>query len=599
MTTLVEIGLSNLCIAAVLAMLAAAVGRWGRRPALTHGLWVLVFLKLITPPLVIVPIGWLEPAAHFASAESDIVEVATLPVDRNLPAGIAWELEIDEPPAEGNEIILPPTRSAPDVAASPRASNAGSTSPAVHWMSTFPWVAAAGWLWCLTGAASLFLAGYRIWQFQRMLRRAAVAPSEIQAEVGRLARVLGLKDKPVVWLVLQAMSPALWVLGKRRAILIPEGLLERLSPEQRATLLAHELAHLRRRDHWVRCLELAVLSLYWWCPLVWWARARLREAEEECCDAWVVWALPGAARAYAFALVETVDFLAGAPPALPQLASGFGPVQRLQRRLTMILRGTAPRTLTAAGGVLLIALGMGLLPLMPSWGQEVRRDREAGGERKKEAERKKDAERSKEKEAQEEDQAFNLKKLRLMQADLERARAQLEAQRAELDKRAMELQRAMELLKRHERYPGFGEKPDPKPRPEKAPGGRAGGPGKGPAGMGPPPDLERRLREMERKLESLLDEMAALRRDLKKGPGFGGSPGRFAPKERPDAPESPKAPKRDPDRRSGQGPMGPGAPPGPAGPGPGFVPRPVDPPAPPAGNLPRPRDPNLDDGPRG
>jgi beta-galactosidase len=36
--------------------------------------------------------------------------------------------------------------------------------------------------------------------------------------------------------------------------------------------MAHELAHLRRCDHWVRRLELVVTALYWWFPPVWLAR---------------------------------------------------------------------------------------------------------------------------------------------------------------------------------------------------------------------------------------------------------------------------------------------------------------------------------------
>ena len=40
-------------------------------------------------------------------------------------------------------------------------------------------------------------------------------------------------------------------------LLVPVQLWDRLGERQRATLLAHELAHLCRRDHWVRCLELA------------------------------------------------------------------------------------------------------------------------------------------------------------------------------------------------------------------------------------------------------------------------------------------------------------------------------------------------------
>src|SRR4051812_12799756 len=61
---LLEAGLSNLIVAGVLAALAAAVARWGNRPALAHGLWVLVLLKLVTPPVVPLPLFWLpaEPA---------------------------------------------------------------------------------------------------------------------------------------------------------------------------------------------------------------------------------------------------------------------------------------------------------------------------------------------------------------------------------------------------------------------------------------------------------------------------------------------------------------------------------------------------------
>jgi hypothetical protein len=55
-STLLGIGLANAVMAAVLAVLAAAVGRVWRKPALRHALWLLVLLKLVTPPLLPVPI---------------------------------------------------------------------------------------------------------------------------------------------------------------------------------------------------------------------------------------------------------------------------------------------------------------------------------------------------------------------------------------------------------------------------------------------------------------------------------------------------------------------------------------------------------------
>jgi hypothetical protein len=158
----------------------------------------------------------------------------------------------------------------------------------------------------------------------------------------------------------------LWAFLGEPRVLVPASLLERLSEEQWDTLLAHELAHLRRRDHWVRLLELAVIGLYWWHPVVWWARRQLREVEEQCCDAWVVWALPGAAEVYATTLVEALTYLSGARSILPLAASGIGQVTLLKRRLTMIMRGTTPRALSATGSLAVFGLAAVLLPLYPT-----------------------------------------------------------------------------------------------------------------------------------------------------------------------------------------------------------------------------------------
>src|SRR5262249_24790360 len=55
---LLHVGLSNVLMASLLAVAAMTLGRLCRRPALTHALWLLVLLKLVTPPLVWVPIPW-------------------------------------------------------------------------------------------------------------------------------------------------------------------------------------------------------------------------------------------------------------------------------------------------------------------------------------------------------------------------------------------------------------------------------------------------------------------------------------------------------------------------------------------------------------
>ena len=98
----------------------------------------------------------------------------------------------------------------------------------------------------------------------------------------------------------------LWPARRRAAIVLPSGLLDDQNKEDQAILLAHELAHVCRRDHWVRWFETLVLAAFWWHPIAWLASRRLRQAEEQCCDTWVMWAFPREAKRYAHALLRTV-----------------------------------------------------------------------------------------------------------------------------------------------------------------------------------------------------------------------------------------------------------------------------------------------------
>ena len=178
-----------------------------------------------------------------------------------------------------------------------------------------------------------------------------------------LAVRLGLRRCPVVWLIPGPLPPMVWAAFGPARLLFPAALLGRLDAEGRAALLLHELAHLRRCDHWVRWPELLAVGLYWWCPLSWWARWQLHLHEEECCDAWVVGELPPCADAGA--ILETIDFLAEARPAVPVAASGLGRLPSLKKRLTAIMQRRTPKRLSAAGWLAVLVCAA-LLPLRPA-----------------------------------------------------------------------------------------------------------------------------------------------------------------------------------------------------------------------------------------
>jgi bla regulator protein blaR1 len=375
MNALLQIGLTNAAMAAVLAVAAAGAGKICRRPALVHALWVLVLVKLVTPPLVVVPISLPEQSSISDTAESTAVqESATVPAEpeRNAPLepSKSWVAQPVPPEdmvphvhAQSNDLPSAPSEPLIDSVALVEAE---STSD----LPKLPWLTLLGFAWLGGSCVWFSIALTRIWRFQQVLNAAQRGSAEFQQETNELGTQLGLRDCPAVWVVPGVVSPLLWAVAGYPRLLLPSGLVGRLDALQRRTLLAHELAHYRRRDHWVRCLEFLALGLYWWFPVVWWARRKLREAEEECCDGWVLWTLPEAAKAYASALVETLDFLSGSQRALPPVASGLGQLDLLRRRLAMIMRGNTPQRLGGIGLMTVVGLGALLLPLWPTWGQQ-------------------------------------------------------------------------------------------------------------------------------------------------------------------------------------------------------------------------------------
>ena len=95
-------------------------------------------------------------------------------------------------------------------------------------------------------------------------------------------------------------------------------------------------------------------------------------AEEQCCDAWVVWALPTARHDYAQALMQTIEFLSKVSTPVPANATGVGQVHTLKRRFTMIMRGTTKRSISRAGLFGLVAVAALVLPTLPSLGPTLR-----------------------------------------------------------------------------------------------------------------------------------------------------------------------------------------------------------------------------------
>jgi beta-lactamase regulating signal transducer with metallopeptidase domain len=225
------------------------------------------------------------------------------------------------------------------------------------------WPIAVALVWLAGAIAYVTILVRRCIGFSRVLAASTAAGAEITESVRRLAAKLGLRRRLRVRMVEATLPPLVWSLGPRPVVVLPARLLAELSPQERDALLAHELAHVRRCDDLVRWLEVIVLGAYWWNPVAWFARRKLREAEEECCDAWVVWALPGERRSYGEAMLATIEFLTDGPK-LPVLAgSNFGG-SFYKRRIEMILNRNVNCRISWLALSMIALLAVAVLPVL-------------------------------------------------------------------------------------------------------------------------------------------------------------------------------------------------------------------------------------------
>ncbi len=116
-------------------------------------------------------------------------------------------------------------------------------------------------------------------------------------------------------------------------ILLPLGTLTGLSSQQLESILAHELAHIRRHDYLLNILQSLLEILLFFNPFVWWISSKIREERENCCDDLAV-EITGDH----LVLAKTLAVLEAKRLEVPALALGLtgqkgGLVQRIKRLL--------------------------------------------------------------------------------------------------------------------------------------------------------------------------------------------------------------------------------------------------------------------------
>ncbi len=215
-------------------------------------------------------------------------------------------------------------------------------------------------VWALGALVLLAASARSVLRLSRRLRsRPRVVGGTLHAQLRGLAAEAGLGD--AVRLSCSSRVPVPVALGvRRREICVPPRAVAGLTDEQQEGMLAHELAHLARRDPFWLLLAQGIASALFFQPLNWVARRRLREISEVLSDEWAV-ARTGRPLSLAACLAEVAGWSVGRPmlpvPGMADRPSSLG------RRIRRLLDGTRSpehperRTwLAVAMGLLVIAV---------------------------------------------------------------------------------------------------------------------------------------------------------------------------------------------------------------------------------------------------
>ena len=230
------------------------------------------------------------------------------------------------------------------------ATNANSVPTFSPFISTQQWVIHQSWMetatdwleshyvaivlvWLIGFIFFMIRLGTGLWQVHKLqTQHLKPVGAAWQAKIDMLSERLGLKKPVRLFESALARSPMAigWI---KPVVLFPIGLINHLSPAEVEAVLAHELAHIARRDWLFNLLQAFVEALFYYHPAVWWVSAVIRSERENCCDDAAL-AATGSPLIFAKALVQVQEL---AIPA-PRLALGIGGSSRRPLLLERIRR---------------------------------------------------------------------------------------------------------------------------------------------------------------------------------------------------------------------------------------------------------------------
>ncbi len=143
--------------------------------------------------------------------------------------------------------------------------------------------------WVLVSTILLLRFATRFLMSLHLVRRSRPAQVDAVTAVIETAKSrLGIDREVLVHSSDRIRSPVIWCWSSRPVLLIPNGTSANVNRLDWTSIVCHELAHWKRRDHICGLFAELMACALPWQLLLWWVHRRLVRLSEEACDDWVI-----------------------------------------------------------------------------------------------------------------------------------------------------------------------------------------------------------------------------------------------------------------------------------------------------------------------
>jgi bla regulator protein blaR1 len=182
-----------------------------------------------------------------------------------------------------------------------------------------------------------------------------VETGELVQSLRRLERVVGVRKPIRLAFSSAAFEPGVFGI-LHPVLLLPNGIVNELDSDHIEAVLLHELNHVHRRDNLIAFLQMAIQTIFWFHPVVWWVGSRLVVERERACDEEVL-GLCSKPKVYAESILRICAYCNALPMHYVSSIGGGD----LRRRIETIVSRRIGKRLNVFYKCLLVSLAVGTI----------------------------------------------------------------------------------------------------------------------------------------------------------------------------------------------------------------------------------------------